>query len=172
MSRLGRRPRLLCAYFSYTGNTRRAVQFLCTALRATFEVDVVEIVPRHKRSYLHWLAYSFVPGSEVEIENQRMELSEYHGVVLGFPKWTFSCPPVNKFISKLASLQVPVLFLLMTCGGFDEKRFMRSLICRLQGIGCEVADSLTIKREWIHEGTHTILVEPFAKRIEERLKLR
>ena len=148
------------------------MQALSATLQTTFDVELIEIVPRHTRSYLHWLAYSFIPGSEVEIENPRMELSEYCGIVLGFPKWTFSCPPVNKFIGGLAGLQVPVLFLLMTCGGFDERIFMHTLTSKLLAIGCEVAGSLTIKRERIQEESYRALVESFAKRIEERLKFR
>jgi len=148
------------------------METLCTALRETFDVEIVEIVPKHKRSYLHWLAYSFVPASKVEIDNQPMDLSDYAGVVLGFPKWTFSCPPLNAFIRGLTGVQIPAFFLLMTCGGFDEKRFMRTFTRELQAIGCNVVDSLTIGRKWVREGTYKASVESFAKRIEEQLKLR
>jgi len=166
-----RRARLLCAYFSYTGNTKRAMETLCVALREAFDVEIVEIVPKRKRSYLRWLAYSFVPGSEVEIDNQPMELSDYAGVVLGFPKWTFSCPPLNRFIRELTSVQVPAFFLLMTCGGFDEKRFMRTFTHELGEVGCNIVDSLTIRRKWIREGTYMAFMESFAKRIQEQLRL-
>jgi len=148
------------------------METLCAALRGALDVEIVEIMPKRKRSYLHWLAYSFVPGSEAEIRNQPMELSDYAGVVLGFPKWTFSCPPLNRFIRELAGVQVPSFFLLMTCGGFDERRFMRAFTHELRGIGCNVVNSLTIKRKWIREGTYIASVESFAKRIEEQLKLR
>ena len=148
------------------------METLCIALRETFDVEIVEIVPKRKRSYLHWLAYSFVPGSKVEIDNQPMELSDYAGVVLGFPKWTFSCPPLNKFIRGLTGVQVPAFFLLMSCGGFDEKRFMRVFIHELRGVGWNVVDSLTIRRKSIQEGTYMASVESFAKRIEEKLRLR
>ena len=87
--------------------------------------------------YLHWLAYSFVPDSEVEIENPEVELSHYDVVLLGFPKWTFSCPPLNGFVRKLRSLNKPRFYLFMTCGGFDEQRFLDSFTRKLAQDGLQ-----------------------------------
>ena len=140
---------------------------LSATLQTAFDTDILEILPRRKRSYLSWLIYSFIPGSEVDINSRITELSEYQGIVLGFPKWTFSCPPLNRFISGLVGIRVPVIFLLMTCGGFDEERFIHSLTCRLRAIGCEVGGSLIIKRKCIHKSSYMTLTESFAKRIEK-----
>jgi hypothetical protein len=166
-----RKPRLLVAYFSYTGNTRRVAQTLTEQLRTSCNIETLEIVPRRKRSYLHWLTYSFVPDSEVEIENPKMELSTYDGVLLGFPKWTFSCPPLNRFIRKLSGFAVPKFFLFMTCGGFDAERFLRSFSRKLTRIGCNVVGSLTIKRRQIFEEDYKTPVESFARRVEKQLQL-
>lgn len=166
-----RKPRLLVAFFSYTGNTRRVAQALSERLRRSCVIETLEIVPRRKRSYLHWLAYSFVPDSEVEIEDLKMELSAYDAVVLGFPKWTLSCPPLNKFIRKLSGVGVPKFFLFMTCRGFDEARFLRSFTRKLTRIGCNVVESLRVKRRQIFEETYRTSVESFAKRIEQHLHI-
>jgi len=131
----------------------------------------VEIVSTRERSYLHWLAYSFVPDSEVEIENPEMELSVYDAVLLGFPKWTFSCPPWNRFIRKVKSVSGPKFFLFMTCGGFDEQRFLRSIARKLTKMGCNVVESLTVKRTQIFEETYGRSVDAFAKRLEEHLRV-
>jgi len=133
-----------------------------------FEVETVEIAPTRKRSYLHWLAYSFVPDSEVEIENPEMELSAYDTVLLGFPKWTFSCPPLNRFIRKLRGVSSPKFYLFMTCGGFDDQRFLRSITRKLAKIGCNVVGSLMVKRKDIRAGTYVASVDSFAKRVEEQ----
>jgi len=166
---IGQKPRLLVAYFSYTGNARRIAEELSERLRRSCDVDMMEIVPTRKRSYLHWLAYSFILGSEVEIENPQMELSVYNAVVLGFPKWTVSCPPLNKFIHKLSGVGVPKFFLFMTSGGFDEKRVLRSFARKLAKMGCNVVESLSVKRKQITEETYGPSVDAFAKRIEEEL---
>ena len=171
MPNASRRVKILVAYFSYTGNTRRVAQALSEKLRRSCDVDLMEVVPTRKRRYLHWLAYSFVPDSEVEIENPPVELSAYDAVVLGFPKWTLSCPPLNKFIRKLRGVSVPKFFLFMTCGGFDEDRFLRGLTRKLAGMGCNIVESLKVRRRKIFEETYDACVEAFSKRVEEELHL-
>jgi len=161
-----REARLLIAYFSYMGNTRRIAQALSERLRKSYDVEIVEIVPTRKRSYLHWLAYSFVPDSETEIENPERELSRYDVVLLGFPKWTFSCPPVNRYIRKLRSLSKPRFYLFMTYGGFDEQRFLNSMTGRLTKMGCNIVESLTIKRKQIQNGTYAQSVDSFVRRLQ------
>jgi len=161
---------VLVAYFSHTGNTRRVAEVLAERLQWSFEVETVEIVPTRKRTYLHWLAYSFLPDSEVDIENPETELSGYDAVLLGFPKWTFSCPPLNRFIRKLRAVAVPKFFLFMTSGGFDEMRFLRSLTRKLARNGCNVVDSFTVKRKQIYGEAYKALLESFARRVVEHLQ--
>lgn len=171
MPSAGRKPRVLLAYFSYTGNTRLVAHTLSETLQGSCNVEIIEIVPRRRRSYLHWLAYSFIPSSEVDIENPRMDLSSYDAVLLGFPKWTFSCPPLNKFIHKIAGLGVPKFFLFMTSGGFGEERFLRSLRRRLTAMGCNVMEPLVVKRREIRDETYRASVDAFASLVKQRLSL-
>jgi hypothetical protein len=167
-SSTGRKARLLVAYFSYSGNTRRIAQALTERLRNFCHVEIVEVVPTRKRSYLHWLAYSFVPDSEVEIENPEMELSCYDVVLLGFPKWTFSCPPLNRFIRKLRCHNKPRLYLFMTSGGFDEQRFLDSITHKLIKTGYNIVGSLAIRRKQIQGETYSKSVDSFVRRIREQ----
>jgi len=163
-----RSGRVLVAYFSFTGNTRRVAEALSERLQRSYDVETLEIVPTRKRSYLHWLAYSFVPGSEAEIENPDVDLSVYGAVLLGFPKWTFSCPPLNRFIHKLRNVSGPKFYLFMTCGGFDQKRFLASITHKLTKMGCSVVESLTVRRKQIRKETYGVSVDSFVKRVEER----
>jgi hypothetical protein len=165
----GQKVRLLVAYFSYTGNTRRIAQAVVERFRDLCDVETVEIVPTRRRSYLHWLAYSFVPGSEVEIENPEIELSTYDAVLLGFPKWTFSCPPLNRFIRRLGNLAKPRFYLFMTCGGFDAQRFLDSMAYKLTKIGCTVVGSLMVRRKQIQRETYAESVDTFVERIQGQL---
>lgn len=160
--------RLLLAYFSYTGNTRRIVQALSERLQKSYDVEIVEIVPTRKRSYLHWLAYSFVPESEVEIESPETELSCYDTVLLGFPKWTFSCPALNRYIRGLRNVSKPRFYLFMTCGGFDEQRHLKSMTRKLTKMGISVVETLTVKRKQIQTGTYTESVDSFVKCVQEQ----
>jgi flavodoxin len=164
------KARLLIAYFSYTGNTKRIAQALVERLQNFCDVEIVEIVPTRRRCYLHWLAYSFVPDSEVDVENPEMELSHYDIVLLGFPKWTFSCPPINKFIRRLKSLNKPKFYLFMTCGGFDEQRYLDSFARKLISVGCNIVGSLMIKRKQIQGETFGKYIESFVEHMQEEGK--
>jgi len=138
-------------------------------LRRSCDVQIVEIIPTRKRSYLHWLAYSFVPDSEVDIENPEMDLSPYDMVLLGFPKWTFSCPPLNSFVRKLRNVTGPKFCLFMTCGGFDEHRFLRVVAHKLTKVGCNVVECLMVRRKQIRSEMYSASVDSFARRVEEHL---
>ena len=129
----------------------------------------MEIIPTRKRSYLHWLAYSFVPNSEVELENPEIDLSPYDVVLLGFPKWTFSCPPLNRFVHKLRNVAGPKFCLFMTSGGFDEHTFLRAVTHKLTKAGCNVVECLMVRGKQIQSETYSASVDSFAKRVEEHL---
>lgn len=165
----GQEARLLVAYFSYTGNTKRIAQALSIRLRRSCEVEEVEIIPTRKRSYLHWLAYSFVPDSEVEIGNPEIDVSPYDVVLLGFPKWTFSCPPLNSFVRKLRNVAGRKFCLFMTSGGFDERRFLRAVAHKLTKTGCNIVECLTVRRKQIQSEMYSASVDSFATRVEKHL---
>lgn len=165
---LKRQTRLLVTYFSYTGDTRLIAEALAERLR-TYDIETVKIVPTRKRSYLHWLAYSFVPNSEVDIANAEMDLSKYDAVLLGYPKWTFSCPPLNRFIHNMRNVDKPRFYLFMSCGGFDEQRFLENLTHKLIKKGCNVVECLTVKRKQIQRETYAESVDLFARRIRQDL---
>jgi hypothetical protein len=170
VSSTSQKARLLIAYFSYSGNTRCIAQALAERLRHSHDVETLEIAPTRKRAYLHWLAYSFVPDSEVEIENPEMELSLYDVVLLGFPKWTFSCPPLNRFIRKLKSGNKPRFYLFMTSGGFDEQRFLDNMTRKLTKMGCNILECLTVRRKQIQRETYVESVDSFARRVEKQVR--
>ena len=169
VSNTTQKARLLVAYFSYTGNTKRIAQALAERLQKFCNVETVEIVPTRKRCYLHWLAYSFVPGSEVDIENPEMDLSHYDVVLVGFPKWTFSSPPLNRFIRRLKSLNKPKFYLFMTCGGFDDQSFLDRLTHKLDSMGCNIVGSLTIKRKQIQREAYYKPVDSYVERMREEI---
>jgi hypothetical protein len=58
----------------------------------------------------------------------------------------------------------------MTCGGFDEQRFLDSFTHKLARIGCDVAGSLTIERKQIQRETYPESVDSFAKYIQAQLR--
>lgn len=130
-------------YYSRTGTTQSVATDLDERIAGAM---VHRIRPKSQRSYPNWLARSFVPGSSVDIEPVRTDLTGATAVFLGTPKWTFSCPPVTEFLDRATLDSVPV-GLFVTYGGFDEKRYRDRLVSRLKREGADVQATLLVQRD-------------------------
>lgn len=157
--------KILIAYFSWTGNTRTIAQEMASVLQPEHSVSVFEIIPLKERNYWEWLLLSFIPGSKVQIKNIDIDPSEYNHLILGTPKWTLSCPPINQFISTLNWKGKTSIF--MTYGGFDEDRYLRSLQKRLEKFGHKISGTLKIKRREIEKNKYKDKIRMFL--IEQQL---
>lgn len=133
----------LVVYYSYTGTTAAVARSVGQRL----DDPVVErIRPQKRRRYLNWLARSFVPESSVRIEPIEADPRGFDAVFLGTPKWTLSCPPVTAYLNRVR-FDGATVGLFLTYGGFDEERYARRLVSRLQRAGAETVETLLIKRD-------------------------
>ena len=130
-------------YYSRTGNTRRVADRLATRLD---DPMVHRVTPTRERSYPNWLLRSFVPGSRVPIEPVSLDPAGIDAVLLGAPKWTVSCPPLNEVLATL-DLADAVVAPFITFGGFDEDRYLRRLAERLRADGASVPATLRVQRD-------------------------
>lgn len=151
-------------YFSRTGTTASVAEDLQTAFDDPF---VQRIRPTRKRRYPNWLVRSFVPGSTVPIEGLRTDLETAELLVLGTPKWTLSCPPVTEFIERAELEGVPV-GLVVTFGGFDERRYARSLEDRLREAGAEPVATLLVKRDRVGSAAYEEGLDRFVATLRDR----
>ncbi|GAB4252594.1 hypothetical protein [Deferrisoma sp.] len=134
-------------WHSRTGTTRRAVEMLRGILEDRgAEVRAGEIRPRWDLPYPLWLALSFVPGSRFPVRPGGTGPTEVSRAVVAFPKWTFSHPPVNAFLARV-SKTLPPTGLLVTCGGWDQERYLEGYRRRLERLGVEVRSTLAIKKK-------------------------
>lgn len=140
--------RILISYFSYTSRVEKLAERIAAELKAEHQVTTVRIRPTRERSYPNWLLRSFVPGSSVPIQAVRADLRDFQAVCLGFPKWTFSCPPLNRYLSLITLSDSVRLGLFMSFGGFDEDRYLKALRRRLAERG-RVAATLAVKRDLV-----------------------
>lgn len=156
----------LVAYFSRTGTTAT----VASAVADRFDDPTVERVrPVAERGYLRWLACSFVPGSTVAIEPGVSDFEPYDAVLLGTPKWTLSCPPVNAFIER-AAFDGTTVGLFLTCGGFDEDRYCRRLTERLEGVGADVVATLVVRRDRVEAGAFEAAVDSFCESVRAAVR--
>lgn len=159
---------VVVAYYSRTGTTARVAADVTVAIESAAGertgVRTERIAPRRQRSYWNWLARSFVPGSRVAIRPVETDLRDARAVYLGTPKWTLSCPPVTEFCRRAAFDGTPV-GLFVTYGGFDERRYARSLAADLAEQGVDVRATLLVRRDDVGAGAYRDRVERFCERV-------
>jgi flavodoxin len=135
-------------YFSWTGNTKKVADVISHELSTYAKVKVTEITPKRDYPYLFWLFLSFLPNIGVAIEGGE---SIADTVFICMPKWTVNCPPIATLMRK-TDLKEKTVFLVITYGGFDEKRYAESYKRKIGKLCREVKDVLLVKRSRILSG--------------------
>lgn len=143
--------KVLIAFFSYTGNTRKVAESLARVLKRKADVDLEEIQPTRCYPYFYWLILSFIPRIGVSIKPPKNDPRRYDMIFLGLPKWTFSCPPINQYLREV-HLKGKGVGIFITYGGFDERRYLKQMVKHLGKKGATVKATLLLKRDWIKEG--------------------
>ena len=140
-------------YFSWTGNTKRVAEIIFKELlKLGVRSHLAEIKPKRDYSYIIWLLLSFIPNVGVKIFEVK---STANNIVLCMPKWTLNCPPVTAFLKK-AEIQNKMIYLVITYGGFDEKRYAVSYKKKIEKFGGIVKDVLLIRRREIETNKEKI----------------
>lgn len=159
--------RILLVYFSWTGNTRAVAEEVRRTLAHRNVVEVCELQPRRRRRYIEWLLLSVIPALKVEIQPVVADLSGYDLVVIGCPKWSFNCPPVNEYIGRVRGSAGRVAAVFITYGGFGEKRYLSRLVKALEKKGMRVSATLTVRRRNVANGEYREGVKSFCRDIEQ-----
>ena len=155
---------LLIVYFSFTSTVRTLAQAVASKLEAKAQVTVCTIEPRTSHGYGGWLPRSFLPNWRVPIKpTTTTDLESYDLVCLGFPKWTFACPPVNQYINMMTRCQGRKIALFMCHRGFDEKRYLNHMIRKVSNRGSLVVATLSVKQGVVREGTYQEALDSFCR---------
>ncbi len=153
----------LIVYFSFTSTVRTLAQAVTSNLEANAQVTVCTIEPRTSCGYWGWLPRSFLPNWRVPIKPTNTELEPYDLVCLGFPKWMFACPPVNQYIKMMKGCQGKKIALFMCHRGFDEKRYLGSMVRKVSKRGFLVVATLSVKQNVVREGTYQEALDSFCR---------
>ncbi|MDW7710541.1 MAG: hypothetical protein SCH98_08700 [Deferrisomatales bacterium] len=152
--------KLLVPWYSRTGTTGRVVRETRAVLeRLGHTVTDVAIVPRRRLPYPLWLLLSFLPGSRVPVAGGSPDPAAFDGCLLALPKWTFSCPPVNAYLAAWGA-RLPPTAVVVTCGGWDQDRYLRALQRHLEGGGTLVRGGCAVRRRHVEDGS---FAEPLAE---------
>ncbi len=153
----------LIVYFSFTSTVRTLAQAIRTELEGSSQTTISRLEPRTSHSYWGWLPRSFLPNWRVPIKPTITGLASYDLVCLGFPKWTFSCPPVNQYIQAMKGCQEKRMALFMCHRSFDEKRYLNHMIRRVSKTGALVVATLSVKQGVVREGTYQEALDSFCR---------
>lgn len=138
--------RILIISYSRTGTTWRLAEEAADLIRRSgHHVSRRELTPVVDLPYPFWLILSFVPGSRFPNAGSPPEVAGFDACLLALPKWTFSCPPVNSFLARRA-FELPSTALLVTCGGWDQERYLAALTARLGRTGVHCLGGMWVKR--------------------------
>jgi hypothetical protein len=114
-------PKVLVAYYSRTGHTRK----LARAVAAALEADVDEIRdPTHRSGLLGWLRSGIegYGGVLAPIDPPRRDPADYDVVVVGTPVWSMSVSaPVRTYLWRERA-RFPRVAFVATLGGMGKER--------------------------------------------------
>lgn len=92
----------LIVYYSYEGNTEELVK----GLESEIEADVLKLAPKNEKKTKSlfrfvWGGIQVYMTKKPELEEYKIDLSEYENIIIGSPCWfgTYA-PPVNTFLSE------------------------------------------------------------------------
>ncbi len=108
----------LC-YFSFYGNNKKIAKFLSRELKIK-----ASKLSSFQFPYWLWLIFSFFPLFPVKVFFSPFKKLE-ENLILCFPKWTFSCPPVNYFLfkCKLNNKKFNKVLLIITFKGWARSHY-------------------------------------------------
>lgn len=124
--------KLLVAYFSASGVTKRAAERVADAAQGA----LFEIVPkeRYTNADLNWMnkqSRSSVemkdPASRPEIESRVEDMSAYSTVAIGFPIWWYTAPTIIKTFLESYDFSGKKIALFATSGGSGFGKTVKDL---------------------------------------------
>lgn len=161
---------ILVVYFSFTSTVQTLAEAIRAELERTTKVTTVTIDPQMRHGYWGWLARSFLPGWRAPIKQTITDLTPYDLVCLGFPKWTLSCPPVNQYLQEMRGSRGKNIALFMAYRGFDEKRYLQSMVRKLSKRGVDVVATLCVRRSAIRQGAFEEELRSFCRQVRSALE--
>lgn len=124
-------PKILVAYFSYSGTTKN----VATALSEKIEGDLFEITTQTPYSDVYNQSNAEIRGNEKpELADTVSNMDEYDIVFIGYPVWWHATPaPVNSFLESY-DLSGKLIIPFCTSGESDISETMPTFMDSCQGL--------------------------------------
>ncbi|PLX40482.1 MAG: hypothetical protein C0608_08925 [Deltaproteobacteria bacterium] len=155
--------RVLILQHSLTGVSAKLGRMARGHLEASgHKVRVEAIRAKYSLPYILNLLLSFIPGISLPALKVEAKFEDFDALLLIFPKWTFAHPLINYLIKREAN-RFPPTALIVTCGGWDEARYLEGYLRKLRRARIQVLGGETFRRRSVDRGLATMIL---------RLKLR
>ena len=99
------KPKVLIAYYSFTGNTKTASKYVSSILKKNYgneNVDLIELemAKPYTDEVYEESQYDLANGIKPKLKNKIPDFDEYNIIILGFPIWWATIPmPIVSFIN-------------------------------------------------------------------------
>ncbi|MEE8349800.1 MAG: hypothetical protein V3R94_09535 [Acidobacteriota bacterium] len=160
----------LIVYFSREGTVKAIAEGIGAELKGSTELTVARIEPVRVRGYWGWLCRSFVPRYRVSIRPTVTDLNSYDVICLGFPKWTYACPPVNQYLLEMKNCEGKDFALFMCHRGFDQERYFESMVKQVSEKGGRIVAALDAKQSAVLDDSYRESLKAFCDRIKRSLE--
>lgn len=127
-------------YYSLTGNTKEAAEFIAKSLNADlFEIDFATPLPEARNKQMMEGGRQATFGVCPEIKGVPDGLMIYDEIILGMPVWAGkNASPINTLFKKY-DIEEKVSAVFTLSGGGDNKRCLKKLSKKLKNIKHSVA---------------------------------
>lgn len=124
-------PKILVAYFSYSGTTKRVAGSLSEKMGA----DLFEIAPQTAYSNVYWQSNIEIRrGDRPALAQTVQNMEEYDIVFIGYPVWFHATPaPINTFLES-GDLTGKLIIPFCTSGGSDIAETMPTFLDSCEGL--------------------------------------
>lgn len=94
---LPQKPRVLVAYFSYSGNTKKAAQMIAQKIGA--DIEEIQMKNEYRGNIYDVSGKDLIQEALPPLKNKKIEAAKYDVIILGYPTWWATIPrPVVSFL--------------------------------------------------------------------------
>ncbi|MBS7287820.1 MAG: NAD(P)H-dependent oxidoreductase, partial [Candidatus Freyarchaeota archaeon] len=140
----GLKGKALLLFYSRTGKTRSVMGALKEALDERYDVELVEVKPKVRIGFFKGGSMA-KRGEAVEVEELKVNFSDYDLIVFGTPVWN-GCPtpPINAVMGMISDLSGRRVALVVTCA-FSAGATVNIIAEKVRSKKGEFAGSLVVK---------------------------
>jgi flavodoxin len=137
----------LVAYYSFSGNTERAVKIFAGILRSKGEVKIQRLTPKEEIKDFLGQCMAARGGKRSILQGEiDFNANPYDLLVIASPVWAFRpTPAVNSFLDGLTGLNGKRVIVLLTSGsGLGVKKCFKNIRVMLENKGASTIDEINI----------------------------